>query len=298
MIPRIALLIALLIGLAPATAVRAQGVATPDDSVECSTEPRTVEEIATIQARPASEATPDATPAGERVLVDDETLAEITLALRAADACARLGDYARLAGAYSEAAIASGALAEELVPILPGTPEATPPSAKQPDTSGLAVVRAAWWIDETHAIAQVERGSTVREVRLVLEDGRWLIDSVETIIDTVVTDGPATPDMSMVLPIEVMQAVIDLVAMEAGDEVTTVTIVEVEAVEWPDAFLGCPVEGSFAAQVITPGYRVVVQLEGEQLEIHTDLNGNAVTCSGGARGERQTPSPIYGRGQG
>lgn len=278
MIPRLVILLTILIGLATTQTVGAQGVATPDESVECSTEPRTVDEIATIQARPAPEATPAASPAaGEREPVDDATLAEIERALRRADACARLGDYARLAGAYSEAAIASGALAEELIPIVPGTPEATP-STKQPAASGPATVRAAWWIDETRVIAQLERGATVREVRLVLDDGRWLIDSAETVIDTIVPDAPATPDTSMVLPIEVMQAVVDLVALETGDEVTTVTIVSVEAVEWPDAFLGCPVEGSFAAQVITPGYRVVVQLEGEQLQIHTDLTGNAVTC--------------------
>jgi hypothetical protein len=66
--------------------------------------------------------------------------------------------------------------------------------------------------------------------------------------------------------------------MHTGDEVTTVTIVSVEPIEWPDSFLGCPVEGGFAAQVITPGYRVIVQLEDEQLEIHTDLQGHAVTC--------------------
>ena len=37
---------------------------------------------------------------------------------------------------------------------------------------------------------------------------------------------------------------IDLIANETGDEVQSITITSVEAVDWPDTFLGCPVEGS------------------------------------------------------
>jgi hypothetical protein len=274
MIHRTILLLILVIGLLPIAAVRAQDVATPAGPVTCTLEPRSLDEIATIQASPVA-ATPVAGDGGE--LVDDETLAEIALALKVAEACALAGDYERLAGAYSEAAIAAGAFAPEEIAIVPGTPEATP-AAADPGKYGSAVVVSAEWIDESRVLVQIERGPTVRELRMVFADGRWLIDSAETVVDTVVSDNPATPDMSMVLPIEVMQAVVDLVALESGAEVTTVTIVSAEAVEWPDSFLGCPVEGAFAAQVITPGYRVVVQLEGEELVIHTDLTGNAVTC--------------------
>lgn len=277
MLPRTIIFLTLLLTLGTAVNARAQEVATPEAAADCTTAPRTIEEIAALEASPAP-ATPQASPvpSEEREPVDEATLAEIELALKTAGACARLGDYARLAGAYSGAAIAAGVLAEELIAIVPGTPEAVS-SAEEPGKYGPAVIRAAWWIDDNHVIAQIERGPTVREVRLVREDGQWLIDSNEVIIDTVVEDA-ATPDQSAVLPIEVMQAVIDVVATQTGDEVATVTIISVEAVEWPDSFLGCPVEGSFAAQVITPGYRVIVQLEGEQLEIHTDLTGHAVTC--------------------
>jgi hypothetical protein len=274
MIPRILILLTLVIGLLSAATVRAQDTATPDGPVTCTLEPRSLDEIAAIQASPVA-ATPTASAGGDPV--DEETLAEIALALRVAEACALAGDYERLAGAYSEAAIAAGAFDPEAVAIVPGTPVATP-SGTEPGKYGSAVVVAAAQIDETHVLVEIERGPTVRELRMVFEDGRWLIDSAETVIDTIVTDGAATPDGSAVLPIEVLQAVVDLVALETGDEVTTVTIVAAEAVEWPDAFLGCPVEGSFAAQVITAGYRVTVQLEGKQLEIHTDLRGHAVTC--------------------
>lgn len=276
MIARI-IFLTLLFGLVSVGAVRAQDVATPDEPADCTTEPRTVDEIATIQAMPAADSTPvAASDASEPV--DDETLAEIELALRTAEACARAGDYERLAGSYSDEAIANGALDAEGIPIEVGTPEATPASAPQPGKFAPTVVLGAVRIDERHVVAQIKRGSTVREVRLVLEDGRWLIDSTETVIETIDEGGVATPDQSAVLPIAVLQAVVDLVAAETGAAVTTVTIISVELEDWPDTFLGCPVEGAFAAQVITPGYRVVVQIEGEQLEIHTDLTGHAVTC--------------------
>ncbi len=77
---------------------------------------------------------------------------------------------------------------------------------------------------------------------------------------------------------EVMQSIIDLVALETGDEVQTITITKVESTEWPDTSLGCPVEGGFYAQVITPGYLVTVEYEGQSFEVHTDLAGHAVTC--------------------
>jgi hypothetical protein len=52
----------------------------------------------------------------------------------------------------------------------------------------------------------------------------------------------------------------------------------VERREWPDASLGCPQPGMMYAQVITPGYLVVVAGASKQLEYHTDTRGRAVFC--------------------
>jgi hypothetical protein len=51
-----------------------------------------------------------------------------------------------------------------------------------------------------------------------------------------------------------------------------------EPVDWPDTALGCPEPGRAYAQVITPGYRVVVQAGAQVLEVHTDEAGRAVVC--------------------
>ena len=126
-------------------------------------------------------------------------------------------------------------------------------------------------------IAEIERGPSIREQRFVREDDRWLIDSNEVITGEVVED-IGTPNEAAALPLPVLQSIVDLIANETGEEVQTVTITAVEPVNWPDTFLGCPVEGSFAAQVITPGYRVMVEYKGKSYEVHTDMKGHAVTC--------------------
>ena len=65
------------------------------------------------------------------------------------------------------------------------------------------------------------------------------------------------------------QAVFDVIAT-AGDGATTESV---ERTEWPDSCLGLARLDEVCAQVITPGYRIVVRINGKQLEYHTDLNG-------------------------
>ena len=45
--------------------------------------------------------------------------------------------------------------------------------------------------------------------------------------------------------------------------------------EWSNACLDAADEGEACAEVITPGFVIVIVLEGCQYEFHTDLNGNA-----------------------
>lgn len=54
--------------------------------------------------------------------------------------------------------------------------------------------------------------------------------------------------------------------------------VSIEPVEWSDASLGCPQEGMMYAQVVTPGYLIILEAEGRQYEYHTDRKANLVLC--------------------
>jgi len=73
------------------------------------------------------------------------------------------------------------------------------------------------------------------------------------------------------------------VASRLGVPITEVRVIRVEAVEWPDASLGCPEPGRMYIQVITPGYRVVLEAAGEVFEYHTDRGSRAVLCKPGAK---------------
>jgi hypothetical protein len=48
-----------------------------------------------------------------------------------------------------------------------------------------------------------------------------------------------------------------------------IEVVSVEEVDWPDTSLGCPEPGMMYAQVITPGFQVVLEAEGQMYEYHT-----------------------------
>jgi hypothetical protein len=56
-----------------------------------------------------------------------------------------------------------------------------------------------------------------------------------------------------------------------------ITVRSVEAVEWPDSSLGCPGPGMMYAQVITPGYRIVLEANGQSYAYHTE-GGTIVRC--------------------
>jgi hypothetical protein len=87
----------------------------------------------------------------------------------------------------------------------------------------------------------------------------------------------AIPTLPPDLP-EPVRAAVEQAADDANTTVDQVELLGFNEEEWSNSGLGCPVEGQFYAQVITPGYRVVVRVEGRELEYHTDLRGSVVLC--------------------
>lgn len=67
-------------------------------------------------------------------------------------------------------------------------------------------------------------------------------------------------------------------ASRVDADAENIQVVEFEAVEWSDASLGCPQPGQMYAQVVTPGYRVVLEADGQTYEYHTDRGNTAVPC--------------------
>ncbi len=76
--------------------------------------------------------------------------------------------------------------------------------------------------------------------------------------------------------LDVGSLVRQILAQQLQLDVDQINIVTVEAVEWPDACLGVYTADVMCAQVITPGYRVVLDVDGQQYEYHTNSDGSFV----------------------
>jgi hypothetical protein len=68
----------------------------------------------------------------------------------------------------------------------------------------------------------------------------------------------------------------DFLAAELSLPADEIQIASVEAVEWPDRCLGVVTMGMMCAQGVTPGYRVVLQSQGQLYELHTDESGESI----------------------
>jgi len=109
-------------------------------------------------------------------------------------------------------------------------------------------------------------------------------------VEEIATLSPTIPALSdPALQRLVMRAKEDL-ARQLSSEVDQVDLVEVSAVEWSDASLGCPEPGKVYAQVITSGYRIVLKASGENYEYHGDTQQQVVCC------EPQQVQPVPGGG--
>lgn len=73
--------------------------------------------------------------------------------------------------------------------------------------------------------------------------------------------------------------IVAAIAKDLGVSPDAVHVVSVDQETWPDRSLGCPKPGQMYAQVLTPGYRVVVEVNGTSSEFHTDEQSNVVRCS-------------------
>jgi hypothetical protein len=76
-----------------------------------------------------------------------------------------------------------------------------------------------------------------------------------------------------------------------------IRVASIESVRWPDASLGCPQPGMAYGQVVTPGYRIVLEAGGQQYSYHSG-GGNLELCEAQAEaGEAGADEDQPGEGQ-
>ncbi len=69
-----------------------------------------------------------------------------------------------------------------------------------------------------------------------------------------------------------------LAAKRLDKSTDDVQVQEVQPVNWPDSSLGCPQPGMLYAQVITPGYKVIITADDTTYELHLNANGEGDFC--------------------
>ena len=67
-------------------------------------------------------------------------------------------------------------------------------------------------------------------------------------------------------------------AGELGIAVDGIDVVMAEKTRWSDSSLGCPEEGKMYAQAITPGYQVILEVDGQQYDYHANDQGLLKLC--------------------
>jgi membrane protease subunit HflC len=76
--------------------------------------------------------------------------------------------------------------------------------------------------------------------------------------------------------VEAVTAARTLLANDLDTEPRALIIQSTDEVDWANAAIGCEEAGVSYAQVITPGYRMVFEFEGETYEVHTSADGKQV----------------------
>ncbi len=98
-------------------------------------------------------------------------------------------------------------------------------------------------------------------------------------IPTVPSDAGGSP---IVTPDSALKEVIERarqdLAARLGRAIAEIRVVEARAVTWPDSSLGCPEPGRMYLQVLTPGYRVILEAEGQRYAYHAGRQGPPFLC--------------------
>lgn len=74
------------------------------------------------------------------------------------------------------------------------------------------------------------------------------------------------------------QAIADA-ASGAGVDISAVGVLSAEAVTWSDGSIGCPQPDQMYTQALVPGYRVVLDVDGEEMSFHASQDGEFTYCA-------------------
>ena len=87
------------------------------------------------------------------------------------------------------------------------------------------------------------------------------------------------PIISNTIPEKILNLAIEDLSLRLGILDEQILMLSADEIQWNDSALGCPMPGIVYAQVISPGYLLVLEALGEKYEYHTDTDVRLVLCS-------------------
>jgi len=100
--------------------------------------------------------------------------------------------------------------------------------------------------------------------------------------DSAPTEEPSGPDLEPTptnIPMDLTPAqlaAITALSENLGLSLESIKLVSTEAVEWPDGCLAVQEEGVMCTQAITPGFRIILEASGMEVEYRTNDDGTQV----------------------
>jgi hypothetical protein len=100
--------------------------------------------------------------------------------------------------------------------------------------------------------------------------------------DSAPTEEPSSPNQEpppTEMPVELTPAelaAITVLSENLGIPADNIKLVSTEAVEWPDGCLGVQEEGMMCTEAITPGFRIILDANGREVEYRTNEDGTQV----------------------
>jgi len=81
-------------------------------------------------------------------------------------------------------------------------------------------------------------------------------------------------------------------AQRLAVSVNEIILSEAASVVWPDSSLGCPEEGKTYSQVLTPGYLILLEHDGNKFEYHTNIHNYFFHCENPTPPILETPANV------
>lgn len=98
------------------------------------------------------------------------------------------------------------------------------------------------------------------------------------------------PSAAAEMPSETIERLRADAARQAGVPLASVRVLGSEPATWPDSGFGCSGPQDSTMQVLTPGYRVVLEAGGRRIEFRGDQRGHFSLCPEGQGGPPVEPA--------